>query len=94
MTEPEFDLVKYTLEEARCFLVKQGNRSVMAKLDLNPKRDKNGKPIHGMPDMDDELAVLSSNKRTVPLVRQLIDHYGNDPKIWLPVFHRERKLLK
>lgn len=79
LTEAEFELVKYTPEEARCFLVKQENRSVMAKMNLT--------------GMDDELAVLSGNKRTVPLVRELIDHYGDDPKVWLPIFHQERRFL-
>ena len=40
---------------------------------------------------DDELAVLSGNTATSALVEQLVSELGEDPKVWLPEFHRIRK---
>ena len=63
--------------ESRKFLVKQGHDSVVVGLDLI--------------GMDDELAVLSGRAETTGVAREVIAELGNDPKLWLPEFHRRRR---
>ena len=41
--------------------------------------------------MDDELAVLSGRAETTGVAREVIAELGNDPKLWLPEFHRRRR---
>jgi len=74
----EFLLIKQGMDpKAHEFLIKQGGNSVVARLDLK--------------GFDDELAVLSGNAYTAGLTERLIEKVGNDPKIWLPLFHKIRK---
>lgn len=73
----EWEIIKDLGEKSRQFLIKQGNSSVVAELDLR--------------GFDDELAVLSGNTATSALVEQLVSELGEDPKVWLPEFHRIRK---
>src|SRR3546814_9354656 len=75
LSEAEFKLVREELSpESRKFLVKQGHDSVVVGLDLI--------------GMDDELAVLSGRAETTGVAREVIAELGNDPKLWLPEFHR------
>jgi type IV secretion system protein VirB4 len=75
LTEKELELVRTLPDTSRCFLLKQGTSSVVARLDLS--------------DMDDVLAVLSGREQTVALLDQIRAEVGDDPVQWLPVF-RER----
>lgn len=68
----EFQYIKNTAPESRTFLIKQGNDSVISRLDLS-----------GMPDL---IKVLSANKTTLDECDALRDKHGNDPKHWLPIF--------
>src|SRR3546814_7827999 len=78
LSEAEFKLVREELSpESRKFLVKQGNDSVVVGLDLI--------------GMDDELAVLSGRAETTGVAREVIAALGNDPKLWLPEFHRSEE---
>src|SRR3546814_11300455 len=78
LSEAEFKLVREELSpESRKFLVKQGHDSVVVGLDLI--------------GMDDELAVLSGRAETTGVAREVIAELGNDPKLWLPEFHRRRR---
>lgn len=78
LTAVEFKLIKHDLTpESRAFLIKQGNTSVVARLDLS--------------GMDDELAVLSGRAETVIAMERAIARAGTDPAAWLPAFHEERK---
>jgi type IV secretion system protein VirB4 len=77
LTEKEYWLIKNLGEKSRCFLVKQGDNSVVVKLDLK--------------GFDDELAVLSGNTATAMLAERVIEQYGNNPNVWLPEFHKQRK---
>lgn len=77
LTEREFQIVKELGEKSRRFLIKQGQNSVVAELNLR--------------GFDDELAVLSGNTATSLLAEKLVAELGEDPAVWLPEFHRIRK---
>lgn len=72
LTVKEFDFIKNTPAEKRAFLIKHGNDSVIARLDLG-----------GMPDM---IKVLSGTKKNVDECTRLRAELGDDPAVWLPVF--------
>jgi type IV secretion system protein VirB4 len=77
LTEREFQIVKDLGEKSRQFLIKQGQNSVVAELNLR--------------GFDDELAVLSGNTATSSLAEKLVAELGEDPAVWLPEFHLIRK---
>lgn len=77
LTEREFEIIKSFGEKSRLFLVKQGGNSVVCELKLS--------------GFEDELAVLSGNTATSNLAERLVAQLGNDPAVWLPEFHRQRK---
>jgi len=78
LTAVEFKLIKHDLTpESRAFLIKQGNTSVVARLDMG--------------GLDDELAVLSGRAETVIAMERAIARAGDDPQQWLPAFHEERR---
>ncbi|CAN7646575.1 VirB4 family type IV secretion/conjugal transfer ATPase [Phenylobacterium sp. LjRoot225] len=80
LTREEFRLIREELSpESRMFLVKQGHNSVVVELNLN--------------GMDDELAVLSGRAETVELLDRIRTQHGDDPAIWGPVFHQERRRM-
>ncbi len=79
LTETEFEIVKGLGEQSRCFLIKQGQNSAVAELNLK--------------GFENELAVLSGNTATSALAERLVSELGTNPDIWLPEFHRQRKLL-
>lgn len=72
LTFKEFDFIKNTPPEKRTFLVKHGNDSVIARLDLST-----------MPDL---VKVLSGRKETVEECAALRERLGDDPQNWLPTF--------
>lgn len=77
LTEREYQIIKTLPEQSRRFLVKQGQNSVVAELNLR--------------GFDDELAVLSGTTATVEVVQQAMKAAGTDPAAWLPEFHRRRR---
>ncbi|MDD4906755.1 MAG: VirB4 family type IV secretion/conjugal transfer ATPase, partial [Methylobacter tundripaludum] len=77
LTHREYEIVKGLGEKSRRFLIKQGQNSVVAELNLR--------------GFDDELAVLSGNTATSLLAEKLVAELGEDPAVWLPEFHRIRK---
>jgi type IV secretion system protein VirB4 len=79
LTMREYEIVRELGEKSRRFLIKQGQNSVVAELDLR--------------GFDDELAVLSGNTATSALAEKLVAELGDDPALWLPEFHRIRKGL-
>jgi type IV secretion system protein VirB4 len=72
LTAKEFGFVRSTPPERRTFLIKHGNDSVIAKLDLS-----------AMPDI---VKVLSGRKETVEVCAALRARHGQDPAAWLPEF--------
>ncbi len=70
LTAHEFDLVRTLPDTARCFLIKHGSDSVVARLNLS-----------GMPDL---LTVLSGRESTVRRLDALRGEVGDAPADWLP----------
>ena len=78
LTDREFDLIGKELSaESRRFIVKQGQNSVVAELNLR--------------GFDEELAVLSGRTASVELVDTLRQEFGNDPAVWLKHFHQRMR---
>jgi type IV secretion system protein VirB4 len=77
LTYAEFDLIKRQLSpESRRFLVKQNHESIVVELDLA--------------GLDDELAILSGRSSTVAILDDVRAEFGDDPEVWMPIFHRRR----
>ena len=72
LTEHEFELVASLPDTARCFLIKQGDHSVVARLDLS--------------GMAGELRVLAGTERSVRRLDALRAELGDDPADWLEAF--------
>jgi type IV secretion system protein VirB4 len=82
VTPHEFHLIKNLPEEGRIFLVKQGQRSALVKLDLGGLRD--------------ELVVLSGSIDNVQLLDDIRADVGDEPSSWMPILLRrvaERRAL-
>ena len=77
LTPHELGLIRELPDTSRCFLVKHDATSVVARLDLAGE--------------DDILAVLSGREETVQLLDTIRSEVGDDPTVWLPVFHTERR---
>ena len=72
LTEAEFEAIKNLGDSSRLFLVKQGHRSALAKLDLS--------------QMGDALTVLSGTTDNVALLEEIRAEVGESPEVWLPIF--------
>jgi len=70
LTEHELELVRTIPATAHCFLIKHGNDSVVARLNLAGESDL--------------LTVLSGRERTVRLLDEIRLETGDDPADWLP----------
>ena len=77
LSEAEYQVVRTLPDTSRCFLLKHGTQSVVARLDLSGH--------------DDLLAVLSGREESVGLLDQIRAEVGDQPEDWLPVFHERRK---
>lgn len=77
LSEHEFDLIRTLPDTSRCFLIKQADHSVVARLDLS--------------DMGGLLAVLAGNERTVRRLDALRETLGDDPADWLEPFMAESR---
>jgi len=78
LTAHELDIVRSLPEESRCFLIKAGTDSVVARLDLS------GEP--------EALRVLSGRERTVRALDDLRARVGDAPHRWLPILLGEQRL--
>jgi type IV secretion system protein VirB4 len=72
LSEHEFEVVRSLPDTSRCFLVKRGDHSVVAKLDLT--------------GLTGELSVLAGTERSVRRLDALRLQVGNSPDAWLPRF--------
>jgi type IV secretion system protein VirB4 len=68
----EVEWIRTSVPEQRSFLIKHGQDSVIAKLNLS-----------GMSDL---IKVLSGRTETVAELELLMEAVGSDPAIWLPIF--------
>ena len=72
LSEHEFDLIRSLPDTSRCFLVKQADHSVVARLDLS--------------GLTGELKVLAGAERSVRRLDSLRAEFGDDPDAWMPAF--------
>ena len=80
LSQREYVLIKNTDPATRFFLIKQGIKAVVARINLR--------------GMDDIINVLSGRAESVLLLDSIIEEVGNNPKIWLPIFCKRVKMLK
>ncbi|MBY8605982.1 VirB4 family type IV secretion/conjugal transfer ATPase [Burkholderia arboris] len=73
LTEAEFNIVRCMGEHSRLFLVKQGHRSAIGRLDLS--------------GLGDVLDVLSGTTDNVALLDTIRAEVGDAPEVWLPRLH-------
>lgn len=74
VTEPEFEIIRNLGENSRTFLVKQGQRTAICKMDLG--------------GMGDILDVISGSLDNVELLDAIRAEVGDNPDVWLPIFHQ------
>jgi len=72
LSERETHWIRETVPEARSFLIKHGQDSVIAKLDLG-----------AIPEF---IKVLSGRTETVAELYKLMGEVGSEPEAWLPLF--------
>jgi type IV secretion system protein VirB4 len=72
LSEHEFDLVRTLPDTSHCFLIKQSDHSVVARLDLS--------------GMNAELSVLAGTERSVRRLDAIREQVGDDPAHWLGPF--------
>jgi type IV secretion system protein VirB4 len=70
LTQHEYNLVRQLPDNARAFLIKHGQESVVARLDLSGDANL--------------LTILSGRERTVRLLDAIRAETGDDPQAWLP----------
>jgi type IV secretion system protein VirB4 len=70
LTAHEYDLVRTLPDTSRCFLIKHGGESVVARLNLS-----------GEPGL---LTILSGRERTVRMLDEIRQRTGDDPAAWMP----------
>jgi type IV secretion system protein VirB4 len=70
LTSHEFELVRTLPDNSHAFLVKHGNDSVVARLNLSGEQDL--------------LTILSGRERTVRLLDEIRAQTGDDPAEWIP----------
>jgi type IV secretion system protein VirB4 len=76
LTEHEYELVRTLPDTSRCFLIKRGDHSVVARLDLS--------------GLSGELAVLAGTERAVRRLEALRGELGDEPDAWLETFMQGR----
>ena len=77
LSETEYQIIKNLDEKSRCMLIRQGQRSVVAELNLS--------------GMDDEIAVLSGTEANVNLLDSIRNKENDAVSDWLPKFYEQRK---
>jgi type IV secretion system protein VirB4 len=77
LSEHEFDLVRTLPDTSHCFLIKQADHSVVARLDLG--------------GLKGELRVLAGTERSVRRLDALRARLGDDPGSWLEPFMDEAR---
>ncbi|HHP0488845.1 TPA: VirB4 family type IV secretion/conjugal transfer ATPase [Vibrio harveyi] len=80
LTEKEFNVVQNLGEKSRLCLIKQGFNSAVCSL--------------AMPDMGDELTILSAGSKELPLFDEAVAEVGDNPSNWIPVFLDKVKTMK
>ena len=75
LTPHEFDLIRTLPDSSHCFLIKRGDESVVARLDLAGEADL--------------LTILSGRERSVRILDDIRAEVGDDPEAWMvPLMER------
>lgn len=69
LTQHEFDLVRTLPDSSHCFLIKHGNDSVVARLNLSGEKDI--------------LAILSGREASIRIFDELAEDLGTKPEDWM-----------
>ncbi len=69
LTPHEFELIRTLPDTSHCFLIKHGNESVVARLNLTGEQDL--------------LTILSGRESTVRLFDELVERTGPNPRDWM-----------
>jgi type IV secretion system protein VirB4 len=72
LTQHEFELVRTLPDSSHCFLIKHGNDSVVARLNLSGEK--------GI------LAILSGREASVRIFDELAEELGTKPEVWMAPF--------
>nr|AKN39800.1 ATPase provides energy for both assembly of typeIV secretion complex and secretion of T-DNA complex(VirB4) [Aliivibrio fischeri] len=72
LSEKEYRILKELGEKSRLCLIKQGHQSAICSL--------------SMPNMTDELTLLSASSDELPFFDEAIGEVGNNPSDWIPLF--------
>lgn len=72
LSQHEFEIVTSLPDSSRCFLIRHGGASIVARLDLS--------------GMKGVLGVLSGRERSIRLLDELRAEMGDEPHSWLPRF--------
>lgn len=70
LTQHEFELIRTLPDNSHCFLIRHGNDSVVARLNLTGEKDL--------------LTILSGREATVRLFDELVVQTGPEPEAWMP----------
>jgi type IV secretion system protein VirB4 len=70
LTTHEYEIIRTLPADAHCFLIKHGNDSVVARLNLTGERDL--------------LTILSGRERTVRLLDDIRAEGFETPEAWMP----------
>jgi len=79
LSQHELEIIRELSPSSHCFLLRHGNDSVIARLDLR--------------GLDDFIVVLSGRTESVHKMEELIGLYGSDPDKWLPHFTNWKRTL-
>jgi type IV secretion system protein VirB4 len=75
LSERELETLRTLDPASRCFLIRHGRDSLVAKLDLS--------------GMNDLISVLSGRAETVARLDRIREKVGDDPSVWLPLYREE-----
>ena len=76
LSSHELKIIKTLTPESRCFLLKHGNHSVIAKLDLT--------------GLEEYISVLSGRAESVQELERLMSQHGQTTEKWLPHFQKKK----
>ena len=80
LTEKEFAVLMSLGEKSRLCLIKQGNNSALCSLAL--------------PNMQDDLTILSAGTKELPFFDEALNEVGNNPSDWIPLYLAKVKAHK
>jgi type IV secretion system protein VirB4 len=69
LTHHEFDLIRSLPDNSHCFLIKHGNESVVARLNLSGEKEL--------------LTILSGREETVRIFDEITTRTGTEPEAWM-----------